>query len=107
MLFVGIIFLVAIFASQLSHACNGGCSKGCMCGGDCGSSSACHGFSLKCYCLAIAKMTAQQRILHDMITNSCSISQNITTPIVFSIFNRDNQGFMIRCRNGPIGGYIM
>lgn len=100
------IFLLAIVAIQTTYACYGAC-KGCMCNGDCGSTSACHGFAPNCYCLALNRMTIEQRRIHDFITNICVLSQNSTQPLLISIFNRDDQKFMLRCQNGTIGGFIV
>jgi len=102
------LILLAIIGVHVGSACMGGCSKGFLCGGDgCGADSACHGFSPNCYCLMNNRMTAQERLVTDLITNICAISQNVTQPLIIGIFNRLDQRFMIRCQNGTIGGYIV
>ena len=103
---LGLLFLLAIFAVSLSEGCNGGC-HGCACAGSCLSAS-CWGVAPNCYCAADpANVDPHDRAIHDLVNMICITTQKVPKPIILSVLNRENTGFLIQCHNGTLGGYIV
>ena len=97
-------FLILSLFIVASVGCFASC-RGCTCQGTCQFPQNCAGVGPDCYCSG--SYSNEDLIIKDMMDNICKYANNLTQPLIFSIQNQENTGFMVKCQDNQFMGYLV